>query len=413
MLDEYRGIPRQALLLVILSAVPSVAIGWLTTDISYYLTTVQGISSFWGGLTISTFGFAVVLSSIPLGIFADRFGRRKMLILGNIAQGVSLLGFALTKNVGLLVVFGAAEGVGEAAFAVSLSALIADRAGDAMRTPAFSLGFFVNWIGMAVGAALTNFAVLVANADLFASLGVADVVLTPVAFLVTDTPHLVGRRMGVLPKKSGRVLKKYGVYAACIGLGSGFFTTLMTAWFKGRFGVPDYVSGNVLVFSYFLTAGVILLAPRLAKRLGTAKAIVVTQAPATIIMLGVPTAPVFAISGTIYVVRVFLMNLGNPLGQSLLMGLVSPDERGSASGLVAVANRLPNALTALPGLLLIGAGQYYYPFYIAAVLYAIGIAWFWLSFRKEELPEESAAARNQPTRPSWKDSLTPAESPRP
>jgi MFS family permease len=223
----------------------------------------------------------------------------------------------------------------------------------------------------------------------------------------------VGPGKRILPAKSGRILKKYSVYAVCIGLGSGFFTSLMTQWFKGRYGVPNYTSGNVLVFSYFVTAGVILLAPRLARRVGTAKAIVATQAPATLVMLGVPASPVFAISGTIYVVRVFLMNLGNPLGQSLLMGLVSPDERGAASGLVAVANRLPNALTALPGLVLIGAGQYYYPFYFAAVLYTIAIIWFWLAFSKEELPEESRAARSQPTRPSWKDSLTPAESPQP
>jgi len=413
MLDEYRGIPRQAQLLVILSAVPSIALGWLTTDISYYLTTVQGVPTFWGGLTISMFGYAVVVSSIPLGILADRVGRRRLLILGNVAQGASLLGFALTTNVGLLVLFGASEGLGEAAFAVSLSALIADRAGDAKRTSAFSLGFFVNWIGMAVGAALTNFAAIVANADLFALLGVASVAVTPIALGVTDTPHLVGPRRSILPSKSGRVLKKFGVYAACIGLGSGFFVTLMTQWFKGRYGVPDYVSGNVLVFSYFVTAGVILLSPRLAKRLGTAKTIVVTQAPATVVMLGVPYSPTFPISGTIYVVRVFLMNLGNPLGQSLLMGLVSPDERGAASGLVAVANRLPNALTALPGLIMIGAGQYYYPFYFAAVLYTIAIAWFWLAFRKERLPEESTEARTMPSRPGWKDSLTPAESPRP
>jgi MFS family permease len=413
MLDEYRGIPRQAQLLVILSIVPSVALGWLSTDISYYLPIVQGITPFWAGVTISTFGLAVVGSSIPLGILADRFGRKKTLVLGNICQGAALLGFALTTNVGLLLVFAAAEGVGEAAFAVSLSALIADRAGDAKRTPAFSLGFFVNWMGMAAGAALTNLVVFVANAGIFEVLGVACVAVTPIALWVTDTPHLLGPRKSILPRKSGQVLKRYGLYAACLGLGSGFFVTLMTYWFKGRYGVSDATSGNVLVFSYVVTAGVILLAPRLAKKLGTAMAIVATQAPATIVMLGVPASPVFAISGSIYVVRVFLMNLANPLGQSLLMGLVAPDERGAASGLVAVANRLPNALTALPGAILIGAGQYYYPFYFAAVLYAVGITWFWLTFRKARLPEENQEARTMSSRPGWKDSLTPSESPQP
>jgi MFS family permease len=410
MLDEYGGIPRQAQILVIISIIPSVALGFLYTDVSYYLTSIQGIAPFWEGLVITSFGLAIVCTSIPLGIVADRTGRRKMLVLGNLLQGGALLGFAVTANVGLLIVFAVAEGIGEAAFAVSLSALIADRAGDEKRTPAFSLSFSVSWIGMALGALLTNLAALVPNATIFELAGVASLAVTPLAFAVTDTARVP--RRSVLPKKSGGVMVRYGVYAACLGMGSGLFVPLMTQWFAAKYGTPDYVSGNVLVVSYLVTAGAILLAPRLARRVGTAIAIVITQGLGTVVMLGVPVSPIFAIAGTIYVARTFMMNLANPLGQSLLMGLVSPDERAAASGLVAVANRLPNALTAFPGAVLIGAGLYSYPFYIAAVIYTVAISWLWLMFRSAKLPEEGGPM-SQPRRPSWKDSLTPAESQRP
>lgn len=411
MLDEYRGIPRQAQILVFISIIPSIALGFLYTDVSYYLTSVQGIATFWEGLVIESIGLAIVSTSIPLGIVADRTGRRRMLVLGNLLQGGALLGFAVTANVGLLMIFAVAEGIGEAAFAVSLSALIADRAGDEKRTPAFSLAFSISWIGMALGALLTNLASFVPNAAIFELTAVASLAVTPLAFAVSDTARVP--RRSILPKKSGPVLFRFGVYAACLGIGSGLFVPLMTQWFAARYGTPDYVSGNIFVVSYLVTAGAILLAPRLAKRVGTAMAIVLTQGVGTAVMLGVPTSPTLAIAGSIYVARVFMMNLANPLGQSLLMGLVSPDERARASALAAVANRLPNALTVLPGALLIGAGFYSYPFYIAAVLYAVGISWLWLKFRNAKLPEEDSVARSRPRRPSWKDSLTPAESQQP
>lgn len=391
MLDEYRGIPRQAQLLVYLSVVPSVAIGFLYTEISYYLTTVEGISSYWEGAIITTFGFAVVATSVPLGILADRYGRRKMLILGNLSAGASLIGFSFTSNVGLLILLAALEGTGEAAFAVSFSALIADRAGDEKRTAAFSLGFFLNWVGEAVGAFSISSAVVVPRADLFLLMGVANVAVTPLIFGVGETIVPGRTKRGGIPRKSAGVLLRFGVYGACVATGAGLFVPLMTQWFKGRYGVEDSVSGPwVLGIASIVTAGAILLAPRLGKRFGLVKAIVITQAPATLFMLGVPASPTFAIAGVLYIVRVFLMNLSNPLGQSLLMGLVSPDERGSASGIVAVVWRLPNALSASPGAVLIGAGLFALPFYIASALYAVAIAWFWVVFRNAKPPEEIA-----------------------
>ncbi|TMI48574.1 MFS transporter, partial [Candidatus Bathyarchaeota archaeon] len=125
--------------------------GFIYTDLSFFLPKVQGLSNFWMGVTIGVMAISLVLASFPLGILADRYGRRRMLFLGNIAASLSLIGFALTANLALVLLVAAVEGIGEAAFAVSGSALLADKAGDQKRTLAFSLIAFLGWIAGAIG----------------------------------------------------------------------------------------------------------------------------------------------------------------------------------------------------------------------------------------------------------------------
>jgi predicted MFS family arabinose efflux permease len=145
---------------------------------------------------------------------------------------------------------------------------------------------------------------------------------------------------------------------------------------------------------------VVFASPRLARRFGLVRATVLTQASSTIFMVVIPSSPNFAVVSSLYLVRVFLMNLSNPLTQSLIMGLVSPDERGMASGITASLWRLPNSLSTVVGSTLMEAGYLGAPFYIATVLYVIGIALFWFMFRNTVLPEERRAKAQPPIQSS-------------
>jgi MFS family permease len=323
-----------------------------------------------------------------------------MLMLGNLCAGISLLGFALTKSLPLILLTAVVEGLGEASFAVSFNALLADRAGDEKRTASFSLGALLSWISMATGAFAISSVVLIERLGL--SVGQAHVVLyivvallglsiTPLILRVHETKRPApGQRRSILPRKSSRVIVKYTVYSLAIALGAGLFVPLMTYWFSAAYGIPDTLSGPLLGVSSILTALAVLLAPRLAKRVGHVKAIVATQALSTFFMVAVPLSPTFAISVSLYSVRVFLMNFSNPLGQSLLMGLVSPDERGMASGVTAALWRLPNSLSTSVGYVLIGDHFLALPFYIATVFYVFSVTAFWFMFKEARLPEEAA-----------------------
>jgi len=404
MFAEYRGIPSQARLLVYLSFIPGMVIGLIYFDLSYFLPKVQGLSDFSMGITIGTMAISMVLASFPLGMLADMYGRRRMLILGNLAASSSLIGFALVSNPTFLLLVAIVEGIGEAAFAVSFTALLADKAGDEKRTASFSLSSVVGWIAGAVGASMISsvlvlesagFSAAVARIALYIVVGIVGLAITPAILKVRESkPDVVSfnpgrRRLIMFPKKSGRILFRFTAYSSMIALGAGLFVPLMARWFAQAYGVSDAVSGPVLAISGVLTAVASFIAPRLAAKWGLVKAIVATQGFSTLFMALVPTSPNFATAATLYTVRVFLMNLSNPLSQSLIMGLVSPEERGMASGISAALWRLPNGASLTVGAYLIGMGMLALPFYIATVLYVTAITTFWLLFKDAKLVEDN------------------------
>ena len=342
-------------------------------------------------------GVTLVVLSFPFGIIADRVGRLKMLVLGNLCASLSLIGFALTSNYALVLMIAALEGTGEAAYAVSFVALIADKAGVVKRTPAFSLLAFLGWVAGALGGFIIysvdqlhsiGLSLKEAHVVLFVTVGLLSLSITPLMFRIREG-SVRDRRKEILPRKSWRVILKYGGYSVVIALGAGLFVPLMAFWFYQAYGVSDVLSGLVLGFTSLLTAGVVFVAPWLARKMGLVKATVVTQAASTVFMVLLPSAPNFGMAASIYVVRVFLMNLSNPLTQSLIMGLVSPDERGMAAGVSAAIWRLPNALSTSVGYGMMVAGLLALPFYYATVFYVVGIGAYWFMFKDARLPEES------------------------
>ena len=408
MFKEYGGIPGQAKLLIYLSFIPNMVIGFIYSDLSYFLPNIQGLDATLAGLVITAMGVTLVAESIPLGIAADRYGRRNMLLLGNVCASLSLIGFALTSNFALLLLVAAVEGTGEAAFAVSVSALLADKAGDQKRTPAFSLLSIVGWIASGVGGfaiasvvGLRSFGIGTGEAHrlLYVGMGVVNLAVTPFMLRITEGTTFQ-RVKEILPRKSMHVIMRYLFYSVLIAVGAGLFVPAMSYWFSAAYGVSDVTSVPVLGLMSLATALVVFMAPRLANKFGLVRATVMTEAGSTLFMVLVPSSPTFAIAAFVYFVRLFLMNLSNPLTQSMIMGLVSPDERGMASGITASLWRLPNALTITAGLTLMKAGYLALPFYAATVLYVVGIGIFWFEFKDAKLPEEAQKLPQAPTQSS-------------
>ncbi|MGD0450494.1 MAG: MFS transporter [Candidatus Bathyarchaeia archaeon] len=406
MFSSYRGLSKEAKLLTIQAIFPSLVYGMFYTDISYFLTTVQGLSYSFMGIVITTMGIATFASSIPLGIAADKYGRKKMLILGNVIAGIIIAVFAFTTSPTALIVAAVFEGISEAAFSASSGALLAENAGIKNRNNAFSLYGFANSMAFGIGSltipAIVVFEFLgfsnkVSHGLLYVTFAALSLASTVILLKVKESDRStrpkkpeVDHEKQASHKQSRSILAKYVLTSAIIAFGAGMVVPLMTAWLRLQYGIPDVVSGPILGLVSIVIGVATLAGPPIAKKLGLVKAIVVTQLASTIFMFATPLSGSYIIASSVYCVRAFLMNMASPLSQSLIMGLVDEDERGMASGVNAALWRLPNALSTFVGAFLMSMGLLALPFFLASILYSISIALFWFYFRKTKMPEEKA-----------------------
>jgi MFS family permease len=411
MINPYQGISKDAKLLVYQSILPSIAYGLFFTDISYFLTTIQGLSYSFMGLVITTMGIATFIVSIPLGLAADKYGRKKTLIIGNSVSGITLVVFAFTNNPAILIVAAVLEGVSEAAFSASSGAWLAEKTDNATRNSVFSFYGFAQSLSFGIGSLaipgiaifeLIGFSNSISHSLLYATFAI--LCLLSILMLIRIPESYKTQKIAKPSLNSGKqqrsrksmgIIAKYVISSAIIAVGAGMVVPLMTAWLNLRYGIPDTVSGPILGIVSIFIALATLAGPPLAKKFGLVKAIVLTQAASTIFMFATPLSSSYIIASSTYTVRAFLMNMASPLSQSMIMGLVDENDRGMASGINTALWRLPNALSTFIGAYLMSVGQLAAPFFIASILYSMSIALFWYYFRKTKLPEEKAIKNNR------------------
>jgi MFS family permease len=398
--DEYKGMPREAKYLVYAPTLIYLALGMFYFDISYFLEYVQSVPAVLVGIVISIMGVSTFIFSIPLGIAADRYGRKKLLILGNVIASAIIAIFALTTNPAILIAAAFFEGISEGAFSASASALLAEKAGDERRTSVFSMAGFVQSIAFGVGSFMVpvslvfgifGFTVKESHILLYIVMAVLSGASTLLILRISESKGLKKAGTSIrelLPRKSKDVLIKYVFASAIVAVGAGMVVPLMSMWFGLRYGISDTLSVPILGVSNIVIGFSTLFAPLLARKTGLVRAIVLTQGLSTIFMFATPLSPEFISASFVYTVRAFLMNMASPLQQSMIMGLVPEDERGAASGISAALWRLPNALSTPVGAWLMGIGLLAAPFFLASILYIISIALFWYYFRSTKMPEE-------------------------
>ena len=399
--SSFRGLPREAKYLIYSAILPFAAYGMFYTDLSYFLTSVQGLPIELMGVILTVMGVSTFVASIPLGAAADKYGRKRLHIGGNALASAIIAVFALTTNVAVLLAAAVVEGISEAASAASANALLAEKAEEKRRTSAYSLFGFVQSIAFGLGSLMipvvmvfegVGFTNRESHVLLYVILAVLSLSSTLFMFKISESRRL--KRHGVslrslLPHKSRDPLVKYVLSSGLIAFGAGMVVPLMTAWLGLQYGISDAVSGPILGVSSLVTGVATLAAPVLARRIGLVKAITLTQGFSTVFMFAIPLSPSYVSAGFAYTFRSFLMNMANPLEQSMIMGIVIEDERGAASGVSSALWSLPNALSSIVGAYLMALGLLAAPFFLAGLFYVASIMLFWYFFRSTKLPEDS------------------------
>jgi predicted MFS family arabinose efflux permease len=387
-------VPTNVKWLIVLTAFSAIGYGYLTTAISAYLP-MLGVSSSQIGLIIGASGIAMILTAIPFGILSDRIGRKRILMLGMLGVPPAMMICAFSHDANVFLLATIVAGISEGAFLSSWNAMIADQTTVDNRDMAFSLSFIVNGGFTGIGLALPLLFPLIESAF---NIGTKDVhaaaflvialvtLISPITiwFLLKDYQERTRGpkvKQTYLKERSRKTLVKFSINNTMIGLGAGLIIPLIPTWFYLQYGIPDTYTGPLLALANLSIGFAVIFSARLSRRVGAVKAIAITQASSTVFMLAIPFMPGAAAAGAVYLVRSALMNMGGPIMDAYLMGVIDKDDRGLASAINSIVWRLPNSATTVLGGMMLAAGFFALPFILAASIYLVAITAFYLNFR--------------------------------
>src|SRR3990172_7209658 len=397
-LESFRGLPRAAWLLIGAGGFVWVLIGLSSVSLSIYLKRA-GNDELFIGFVLSLAGLIAVLLVIPFGLLADRFGRKRMMMIGaiaNVASGVvltvPLFVPGLSARPALFLVFSVVAGIAEAAFFSTWGALLADSAPAARRTAVFGLSFFFSQLAGGAGNVLGSLADYTFTASLAnletaygVAFGITAVIATLALFLlraarVHEELAPEGAPAFRLPKKSRGIIGKFLASNLIIGFGAGIVIPLFTLWFFLRFGLAETFTGPLLGVSAVVNAFAFLVAPAIADRYGFVRTIVSVSGVATVLLVLIPIVPDLYAVAVLYIVRNALMNMTWPVSSAFLMNTVDASERSAASAVTGAAFRLPFAVSTTIGGALLRV-DLSLPFFVTGVFYTAGVFAFWAFFR--------------------------------
>lgn len=398
---------RNARLYLGYTVVTGLALGVYRLLFNFYVLSL-GYDEALIGRLITVGSLSGLLGALPVGLVADRIGRKRALLVSCVGSAVAMAGVVVWRDTNGLVAMSAALGAAQALGGVTLGPFLMENSGEEERTYLFSFssgsmmiaGFVGNWLGGRlpawlggmVGAGPTDtqsYALALGAMAVIALLGAVPLAamrrpvgpaedvedpISPIAY-ARSHPALLGKLIGPMLVTS---------------LGAGLLMPFMNLFFRNAHGASDAAIGSLFAVGSLAMAVGLLAAPVLADRYGKARVMVATQGLSIPFLALLGFAPWFAVSAFAYLVRLALMNMSNPVYQNFVMEQVDARARATVASLVSISWNFGWAFSpTVSGWLQVNRG--FDPvFALTMASYVIAIAMIWAFFVRGGPSSESA-----------------------
>lgn len=177
---------------------------------------------------------------------------------------------------------------------------------------------------------------------------------------------------------------KLMIPAMLIGLGAGLIIPFMNLYFHDRFGLSEAEIGVLFaVMQGFMVIGN-LFGPAVSRRLGLVRGVVVTQLLSVPFMVVLGVSSFFPLVAGAFFLRSGLMNMNQPLTSHFAMEVVSKRDHAVTNSLLSLSWFVAWSISADIGGALIERNGYTQPLLIAAGLYVVASALYWIFFKDVE-----------------------------
>jgi MFS family permease len=382
------------------------AYGFVSVVLALYLA-ARGLSDWGIGLLLSATLLGDAAITLWLTTIADRFGRRRTLLLGAGLMVLAGTVFVLTDEPLLLALAAIIGVISPSGYEIGPFLSVEQAALTGLvpgqnRTRLFAWYHLAGSLATACGSLAGGWLAFGLQDAGLSALAAYQGVLATYALLggvlvllflrlsarveLQQLPDVPQRRLG-LHRSRGVVARLSALFAVDAFAGGFVIQSLLAYWFYLRFGISEAVLGSVFFVANLLAGASALLASRLAARFGLINTMVFTHLPSNILLCLVPFMPSLPSALAVLLVRFTISQMDVPTRQSYTMAVVDPDERSAASGVTTIARSLGAALSpALSGGLL--ALSMHAPFLLAGGLKIIYDLALYRSFKALKPEEE-------------------------
>jgi MFS family permease len=330
MMQSGRVLTKPFVLTMLAEFALCLSVGMLLAVVPVYADDSLGVGSLGVAVAVAAVSPMVLVCQPLAGRYADRNGRRILVIAGGAVAAVSVAGYVVANSLALLVVLRLLNGAGEALVLVGAATIVTDLAPEDRRGEALSVFSLGLWGGLALGPLLGE---LVLGDDRFDAVWlVAAGCCLAAALIGLVLPETAPAKVEA-KAPAGRLL-----HPAAIGPGLVLTFTVLGFAGLGTFGALyardlglDGAGSVFLLFSLVVVATRIL-ARRLPDRLGPKRTsrIALTLIAAGLFTIGLWNVPAGLFLGTVVVA--FGHALAFPSLMTLAVNAAPAGERSSVVG---------------------------------------------------------------------------------
>jgi len=405
------GQSQDVYILMLTKVIRLFAFGFLAVMLVLYLAEL-GYSISKIGLLFSLTLIGDAMISLIITSNADRYGRRKMLIIGGILAVITSMIFIMTTNFLVLLVVATLGVISPSGseigpfMSIELAA-ISELCNDSDRTRLMAWYNLGGSFSTALGSLFCGLLITIFNDvfqfSLLSSYKLVMVVYVMIkialCFLFTQlSPEIESKKapanvklfMG-LHKSQSIVAKLSVLFMLDSFAGSLILQSLITNWFHLVWNTSASKLGAIIFVCNILAGISALFAARLADFIGLVMTMVVTHLPSNVMIMLVPLLPNETLAIIMLCARFSISQMDVPTRNAYVAGVVSADERSAASGITNIVRSVGASLGPyIAGLLYNNKSTISYPFYIAGLLKIIYDLLLLYSFQSIKPPEEIA-----------------------
>jgi len=340
--------------------------GFLSIIIAIYLR-LLGFDNIQIGLLLGSALVNSVIFTLFASFYADRIGRRRLLIIYASLMSVSGLIFTITDNYFLLILaafIGTMNVTGSetgAFLTIEQATLPQTIRNKQMMNTAFALYNMVGTFSMSVGILLSGLPSLLQEQfyglSQIESIKGLFILYTLLGLFVIIIYIMLSRDIEVkqeakrtikqtLSPRSKQIVAKLSTLFAVDSFAGGFvIQSVISLWFFTRFGTDLAALSYIFSAANVITALSYIAAAKIADRIGLVNTMVFTHLPSNILLILVAIAPSLQIAVILYLIRMTMSQMDVPTRQSYIVAIVSEDERTAASGLTNVSRNIAQTIS--------------------------------------------------------------------